>query len=105
MIRFNHVFKNGMFKGFLKYKLAWLGGELLLVDPKYTSQTCPKCDHKSKDNRTTQAHFECVKCGYQNNADHVGALNVCVNKKLDRAHMRAHYRLIQIPLSKVMTEL
>ena len=68
----------GMFKEFLKYKQTWRGGTLIFVNPNGTSQTCPKpeCQHKSKDNRLTQAHFKCVKCGYQNNADHVGALNV-----------------------------
>jgi putative transposase len=66
----------GMFKEFLKYKQTWRGGEVVFVDPKYTSQTCPCCQHKSKDNRLTQSHFKCVKCGYQNNADHVGALNI-----------------------------
>ena len=30
----------------------------------------------SKDNRQTQENFECIECGYQNNADVVGAINV-----------------------------
>ena len=46
-----------------------------------TSQTCPCCGHVSKDNRKTQAHFECVECSYTNNADIVGALNI-----LERGH-------------------
>ena len=71
----------GMFKEMLKYKQLWRAGEALFVDPKYTSQTCPMCQHKSKGNRETQAHFECVECGYTNNADHVGALNI-----LERGH-------------------
>jgi putative transposase len=66
----------GMFKERLKYKQGWRGGEVIFVDPKYTSQTCPSCQHKSKENRLTQANFECVGCGYKNNADHVGALNI-----------------------------
>ena len=68
----------GMFKEMLKYKQLWRGGEVIFVAPKYTSQTCPRpsCSHQSSDNRKTQAHFECVKCGYTNNADHVGALNI-----------------------------
>ncbi|WP_217901837.1 zinc ribbon domain-containing protein [Vibrio aestuarianus] len=37
--------------------------------------------HISQDNRKTQAHFECVGCGYTNNADIVGALNI-----LERGH-------------------
>lgn len=65
----------GMFKEVLKYKQGWLGGQVIFVDPKHTSQTYPACGHQSKDNRLTQSKFECVKCDYQNNADHVGALN------------------------------
>ena len=67
----------GEFKRQLKYKLEWLGGELLLVDPKYTSQTCPSCQHVAKENRQSQADFHCVACGYHENADLVGAMNVC----------------------------
>lgn len=66
----------GMFVQMLEYKQQWLGGDVLKVDPKYTSQTCPFCGHKSKNNRLTQSKFECVECGYSENADIVGALNV-----------------------------
>ena len=66
----------GMLKEFLQYKQTWRGGEVVFVDPKGTSQTCPVCQHKSKENRLTQSHFECIECGYVNNADHVGALNI-----------------------------
>ena len=66
----------GMFREMLKYKQLWLGGEVLFVDPKHTSQTCPECSHKSPENRVSQAHFECKVCGYSGNADHVGALNI-----------------------------
>ena len=52
------------------------GGRLILADPKYTSQTCPKCGYTSSSNRPTQAHFGCQLCGYTENADVVGALNV-----------------------------
>ena len=30
----------------------------------------------SKDNRKTQAKFECVECGFEENADVVGAINI-----------------------------
>ncbi|MCK5649574.1 MAG: transposase, partial [Gammaproteobacteria bacterium] len=58
----------GMFKTFLEYKQLWSGGQVLFVDPKYTSQTCPVCQHRSKDNRQTQAEFECVLCGHKEHA-------------------------------------
>ena len=32
--------------------------------------------HIAKENRVTRAKFECVKCGFVENADTVGALNV-----------------------------
>jgi putative transposase len=66
----------GIFKELLTYKQAWQGGRVIFVDPKFTSQTCPECLHKSKDNRQTQSHFECIGCGYTNHADHVGSLNI-----------------------------
>ena len=51
-------------------------GRLILVDPKYTSQTCPICGCTSSSNRPSQAHFGCQKCGYTANADVMGATNV-----------------------------
>jgi putative transposase len=66
----------GMFSVMLATKLAWAGGELITVAPQYTSQECPACHHVSPDNRRTQARFLCVECGYENNADHVGAINI-----------------------------
>ena len=64
------------FRRQLEYKSAWRGGFVITVDPKNTSRTCPCCGHTDKENRPTQAEFECVKCGYRNNADLVGALNI-----------------------------
>lgn len=59
-----------------EYKLAWNGGWLVAVPPHNTSRTCPTCGHVSGDNRKTQAQFACQSCGYENNADVVGAINV-----------------------------
>lgn len=64
------------FRRQLEYKQLWRGGQVLAVDPKYTSQTCPKCQHISKDNRKSQATFQCIECGYEANADFVGAMNI-----------------------------
>ena len=64
------------FRRQLAYKLAWNGGHLIAVPPQNTSRTCPCCGHTAKDNRQTQADFECVGCGYTENADIVGAINI-----------------------------
>ena len=66
----------GEFRRQLEYKMAWTGGILLAVPPHHTSQTCPCCGHVAKENRQTQAKFLCVDCGYAENADMVGAINV-----------------------------
>ena len=44
-------------------------------------RTCPACGYVSAENRQTQARFACVECGYENNADLVGAINI-----LERGH-------------------
>jgi putative transposase len=64
------------FRRQLDYKMAWKGGWLVAVPPQNTSRTCPCCGHVSADNRQTQARFECVECGFGDNADVVGAINI-----------------------------
>lgn len=64
------------FRRQLEYKQAWAGGQVLAVNPRNTSRTCPCCKHVSAENRLTQAKFECVVCGFAENADLVGAINI-----------------------------
>ena len=71
----------GEFRRQLEYKMAWQGGILLAVPPHNTSRTCPCCGHIAKENRLTQARFACVDCGFEENADVVGAINI-----LERGH-------------------
>ena len=68
----------GMFRQQLEYKMKWAGGVLVVVPAYNTSRTCPdsNCGHISEDSRKTQAEFKCVSCGYENNADVVGAINI-----------------------------
>jgi putative transposase len=64
------------FRQQLQYKMLWAGGLFLAVPPQNTSRTCPQCGYVSGDNRKTQATFACVECGYSENADLVGAINI-----------------------------
>lgn len=66
----------GMFRRLLEYKQQWRGGETIVVDPRYTSQTCPECGHVAKENRVQQALFSCVVCDYTYHADVVAARNI-----------------------------
>lgn len=64
------------FRRQLEYKQQWRGGWVIAVPPPNTSRTCPVCGHVSADNRTTQAKFKCVACGYGKNADLNAARNI-----------------------------
>ena len=61
----------------LEYKAKMNSDKVLVVDPKYTSQTCPKCGHAEKSNRKKKQHiFVCKNCGYASNDDRIGAMNL-----------------------------
>lgn len=60
----------------LAYKTIWYGSHLEEVDPEHTSQTCSSCGHVARENRASQAKFECQVCGYQDNADINAAMNI-----------------------------
>jgi IS605 OrfB family transposase len=63
---------------FIEYKAKMAGIKVFYVDPRETSKTCPKCRYSSRSNRRTQALFRCQKCGYESNADRVGAMNIAL---------------------------
>jgi len=52
------------------------GGQVILVNPRHTSQICSDCGHKDKSSRKSQAIFQCVSCGFQLNADLNAARNI-----------------------------
>lgn len=66
----------GEFQRQLEYKLAWRGGQLLRIQPAYTSQRCSCCGHVAAENRRSQAAFNCVACGHAENADVNAAKNI-----------------------------
>lgn len=60
----------------LDYKTRLAGTRLILVNSAYTSQTCNRCGHVAKENRESQAVFQCVHCGNKDNADTNAAKNI-----------------------------
>ena len=62
--------------GQLERNLDYKAGQVVKVDPAYTSQTCAVCGHISKENRKAQAKFQCMACGHTANADHNAAINI-----------------------------
>jgi len=63
-------------RSFIEYKAKLAGVLVMLVDPRNTSRTCPKCGHCEKGNRKSQSEFACKHCGYSANADFVAAVNI-----------------------------
>ncbi|RLI16976.1 hypothetical protein DRO49_04275 [Candidatus Bathyarchaeota archaeon] len=64
------------FAFYADYKFYERGLNVIEVEPKDTSITCPICGHKSKSNRVSKEEFRCKKCGFEFNAQYVAALNL-----------------------------
>ena len=79
----------GLFRRLLEYKQHWRGGEVIAVNPRYTSQMCPVCGHVSPKNRPQQALFSCEHCGYSYHADVVAAQNILARGQRERRNAYA----------------
>lgn len=66
----------GSFRTMMDYKTKWYGSILILVSPKNTSRRCCECGYTHEDNRQSQADFQCMKCGHNENADKNAANNI-----------------------------
>lgn len=74
---------NGMFSTFARGKLQRTlmealnqkGCDFFEVAPDFTSQVCPVCSNLNAENRNSKG-FCCTSCGYHDDADHVGAVNI-----------------------------
>lgn len=61
---------------FVAYKAQAAGIPVVTVDARNTSRTCSRCGHCDKANRPSQAHFKCLQCGFETNADRNAAVNI-----------------------------
>ncbi|MFG3338212.1 RNA-guided endonuclease InsQ/TnpB family protein [Glycomyces sp. NPDC048151] len=61
---------------FIAYKAKRAGVPVVVIDPRNTSRTCPRCGHVAKANRPNQASFACRRCGLAGPADQVAAINI-----------------------------
>jgi putative transposase len=59
---------------YIAYKAAWEGVPIIYGNEAYTSRTCPRCS--SEGRRPHQGLFRCPACGFEANADYVGARNL-----------------------------
>lgn len=72
------AFARGRLQQKLMSELNWYGYDYVEVPPDFTSQTCPICSYRNAENRSTvnSKLFRCGCCGYEDDADHVGAVNI-----------------------------
>lgn len=56
------------------------GIRVMKLNPQFTSQRCSKCGHIDENNRTSQARFCCVKCGFKANADFNASQNLSIER-------------------------
>ena len=69
------MFVRGQLQKRLMEKLNWYGFHFMEVEPAFTSKVCPVCNYLSEKNRNEKV-FECKCCGYTDDADHVGGINI-----------------------------
>lgn len=58
------------------------------VEPRYTSQTCPRCGNVCKGNRDGIL-FRCTSCGYEANADLNASINILNRFRQERLNLSA----------------
>lgn len=62
----------------IEYKAKEQGMKVVYIKPKYTSQRCSSCGCISKENRQNQATFQCISCGFKENADYNASQNISI---------------------------
>lgn len=66
----------GRLRAFIEYKAAAAGVPVVAINPRNTSRRCHACAHVARENRETQAIFQCTSCGHQAHADTNAAENI-----------------------------
>ena len=79
----NNRWPYALLEFFVNYKAEFVGIGIDHVSARNTSRGCPKCGHVDKSNRNGLV-FRCVVCGFADNADRVGGLNVSLRSLCQR---------------------
>jgi len=74
--RVHHSWSFNQIRMFVTYKALLAGVEVVLVDPRNTSRTCPGCGCVDKRNRPSRDRFLCVSCGLAGPADSIASENI-----------------------------
>ena len=77
----NYFLKNWSYfdlKTKIEYKAKEQGIDVVYIQPYHTSQRCSKCGYIHEGNRTEQASFKCLNCGFATNADYNASQNIAI---------------------------
>lgn len=69
----------------LEHKTSASGTSFVEVPAAFSSLECRNCGHSVKENRKSQAEFQCVKCGHEDHAD-IQAANTILARATRPAH-------------------
>ncbi len=64
-----------MFLNNLEHKAEEAGGQVVKVNPAYTSQTCSRCGHRQKL-KLSERVYDCLMCNLSLDRDHNAAINI-----------------------------
>jgi putative transposase len=90
-----HSWSFSQLRLFLEYKTRLNGIQIVAVDPRNTSRTCPSCGQIDKANRKTQSVFSCVSCGFSGLADHIAAVNIRGRAVVNRPNVSDAQSIVQ----------
>lgn len=65
----------------VEYKAEEKGIKVIFINPKYTSKRCSSCGNihaENRDIKKDQSKFECIVCGYKENADINASKNIAI---------------------------
>jgi len=71
-----HSWSFAQLKTFIEYKAEAKGCQVVMIDPRKTSQRCSRCGYIYRGNRKSQSEFLCRKCGFHLNADLQASRNI-----------------------------
>ena len=88
--RLTRLLRLGNIKNWFNSQAEKRGIRIHITSPRYTSQTCPVCGCIDKENRKSQEEFECIECGYKQNADFNASINIKNRFTLDVLMVKLH---------------
>ena len=88
--RLTRLLRLGNIKNWFNSQAEKRGIRVHITSPRYTSQTCPNCGCIDKENRKSQEEFECIECGYKQNADFNASVNIKNRYTLDVLKFKLH---------------